>query len=153
MDSNFKLNQLYLFSDLTIAKVVNQQKAYPTFKEMRSENQFAFDIDETSKYTELFFKIEDKYKVNLRENFCAFQFLTDLFQLVFHRHSILIQTKIGYNATLLSNKNHLDCLLKYEDKFILKASGKQTADVLISNFDREIAEQILSKHKRLFNCL
>ena len=61
MDSNFKLNQLYLFSDLTIAKVVNEHYSYPTFKETRRGKQFAVGIhSRTSICTELFFKIEDK---------------------------------------------------------------------------------------------
>lgn len=156
MDSNFKLNQLYIFNDLTIAKVVKEHKYYPTFKETRSEKQFACDIiniKRTVKCTELFFKIEDKYKTNLRANYCSFQFLTDLFQLAFHRHSNLIQTRGSYDATLLSNRNHIDCVLKYENKFMLKAYGKKIEDVLISNFDRETAEPILKKHNRLFKCL
>ena len=155
MDSNFKLNQLYVFNDLTIAKVVNEHYNYPTFKETRSEKQFAADINsKTFTCTELFFKIEDKYKINLRVNYCAFQFLTDLFQLVFHRHSsLLIQTRRSYDATLLSHRNHFDSILKYKDKFILKVSGKKVEDVLISNFGREVAEPILEKHNRLFECL
>ena len=154
MDSNFKLNKLYVFNDLTIAKVVNEHYRYPTFRETRSGNQFACNINsKTLVCTELFFKIEDTYKTSLRANYCAFQFLTDLFQLVFHRHSNLIQTRRSYDATLLYNRNHIDCVLKYKDKFILKASGKQVEDILISNFDREVAKPILKKHNRLFKCL
>lgn len=154
MDSNFKLNQLYLFSDLTIAKVVNEHYSYPTFKERRSEKQFACDINsKTLICTELFFKIEEKYASSSRANYCAFQFLTDLFQLAFHKHSSLIQARGSYDAELLSHRNHFDCVLKYKDKFILKVSGKQIEDVLISNFDREVAEPILEKHNRLFECL
>ena len=154
MDSNFKLNQLYLFSDLTIAKVVNEHYGYPTFKETRRDKQFSVDINsKTLICTELFFKIEEKYKRSSRANYCAFQFLTDLFQFVFHRHSSLIQTRESYDAALLSHKNNFDCVLKYENKFILRVSGKQAEDILISNFDRELAEPILEKHNRLFECL
>ena len=154
MDSNFKLNQLYLFSDLTIAKVVNEHYSYPTFKETRRDNQFGCDINsKTLIYTELFFKIEDKYKTSSIANYCAFQFLTDLFQLVFHKHSNLIQTKRGCYATLLHRKNHFDCVLKYENKFILKVSGNQVEHILISNFCKDVAEPILKKHNRLFECL
>ena len=154
MDSNFKLNQLYLFSDLRIAKVVNEHYSYPTFKETRIDKQFACDINsKTLICTELFFKIEDKYKTSLRVTYCAFQFLTDLFQLAFHRHSNLIQTRGSYYATLLSHRNHFDSVLKYEDKFILKVAGKTVEDVLISNFDKQVAEPILKKHNRLFQCL
>ena len=154
MDSNFKLNKLYLFSDLTIAKVVNEHYSYQTFKETRRDKQFACDINsKTLIYTELFFKIEDKYKSTSRANYCAFQFLTDLFQLVFNRHSNLIQTRGSYDATLLYNRNHIDCVLNYKDKFVLKAYGKQAEDILISNFDREVTNPILKKHNRLFECL
>ena len=154
MDSNFKLNKLYVFSDLTIAKVVNEHKTYPTFKKTRSKQQFAIDINsKTLIYTELFFKIEDTYKKSSRANYCAYQFLTDLFQLAFHKHSNLIQTRGSYDATILSNRNRIDCALKYKDKFILRAPGKQVEDILISNFIREVAESILEKHNRLFECL
>ena len=118
------------------------------------EKQFAADINsKTFTYTELFFKIEDKYKSTSRANYCAFQFLTDLFQLAFHKNTSLIQTRRGYDAALLHRKNHFDCVLKYENKFILKVSGKKVEDILISNFDREVSEPILEKHNRLFECL
>ena len=154
MDSNFKLNQLYLFSDLTIAKVVNEHYSYPTFKKTRSEKQFAADINsKTFTCTELLFKIEEKYQTKIRTNCCAFQFLTDLFQLVFHKNSNLVQSRGSYDAALLSHKNHFDCILNYKDKFVLKVNGKKVEDILISNFEKEIAEQILKKHNRLFECL
>lgn len=156
MDSNFKLNQLYIFNDLTIAKVVNEHEYYPTFKETRSEKQFACNIinlKTTAKCTELFFKIEEKYQSKTRTNYCAFQFLTDLFQLVFHKNSNLVQSRGSYDAALLSHKSHFDCILNYKDKFVLKVNGKKVEDILISNFDKTIAEQILKKHNRLFECL
>ena len=153
MDSNFKPNQLYLFSDLTIAKVVNEHYSYPTFKETRRGKEFAVDIhSRTFKCTELFFKIEDS-KLNLRQNYYANSFLTDLFQLAFHKYSDLIGAKKGYDATLLHHRNHFDCALKYENKFILMESGKQVEHILISNFNKEVAEPILKKHNRLFKCL
>ena len=154
MDSNFKLNQLYLFSDLTIAKVVNEHYSYPTFEETRRGKQFAVDINSrTFKCTELFFKIEDDNKLNVRQNYYAYSFLTDLFQLAFHKYSDLIKTRRGYDATLLHRRNHFDCALKYENKFILMESGKQVEHILISNFDKKVAEPILKKHNRLFECL
>ena len=155
MDSNFKLNQLYVFSDLTIGKIVNEHKIYPTFKEIRSGDKFGCDINsKTLICTELFFKIEDiqQKKIPLT-NYYAYQFLTDLFQLTFHKYSILIQTRVKGDAILLSNGNHIDCVLKYEDKFILKVHGKKVEDILISNFDRKVAQPILEKHNRLFECL
>ena len=153
MDSNFKLNQLYLFSDLTIAKVVNEHYSYPTFKETRRGKEFAVDIhSRTFKCTELFFKIEDD-NINLRQNYYAYSFLTDLFQLAFHKYSDLIEARKGYDATLLHHRNHFDSILKYEDKFILKVSGKQAEHILISNFGKDVAEPILKKHNRLFECL
>lgn len=154
MDSNFKLNQLYLFSDLTIAKVVNEHYSYPTFKETRRGKQFAVDINSRRQQcTELFFKIEDDNKLNLRQNYYAHSFLTDLFQLAFHKYSDLIEARKGYDATLLHRRNHFYCALKYENKFILKVSGKQVEHILISNFKKEVAEPILKKHNRLFECL
>ena len=154
MDSNFKLNQLYVFSDLTIAKVVNEHYSYPTFKETRRGKEFAVDINSrTFKCTELFFKIEEKYKLNLRQNYYANSFLTDLFQLAFHRYSDLIEARRGYDATLLHRRNHFNCALKYENKFILMESGKQVEHILISNFDKKVAEPMLKKHNRLFECL
>lgn len=156
MDLNFKLNKLYLFSDLTISKLVNEDINYPTFKETRTNDQFDVDINsKTLICIELFFKIEEKYKSNLRANYYAFQFLTDLFQLVFHRHSNLnlVQPRESYDATLISNRNNFDCVLEYEDKFILKEDTKQVEDILISNFERKVAEPILVKHNRLFECL
>ena len=153
MDSNFKLNQLYLFSDLTIAKVVNKHYSYPTFKETRRGKEFAVDINSRRQQcTELFFKIEDS-KLNLRNNYYAYSFLTDLFQLAFHKYSDLIKTRRGYDATLLHRRNHFDCALKYENKFILMESGKQVEHILISNFNKKVAEPILKKHNRLFECL
>lgn len=154
MDSNFKLNQLYLFSDLTIAKVVNEHYSYPTFKETRRGNQFAVDINSSrQQFTELFFKTEDDSKLNLRQNYYANSFLTDLFQLAFHKYSDLIETRKGYDATLLHHRNHFYCALKYENKFILKVSGNQVEHILISNFNKKVAEPILKKHNRLFECL
>ena len=154
MDSNFKLNQLYLFRDLTIAKVVNEHYSYPTFKETRRDKQFAVDINSSrQKCTELFFKIEDNRKLNLRNNYCAYQFLTDSFELAFHKYSYLMESRKGYDATLLHRRNHFDCALKYENKFILMESGKQVEHILISNFNKEVAEPILKKHNRLFECL
>ena len=153
MDSNFKLNKLYVFNDLAISKIVNEHKTYPTFKNTRSGNQFATDINNTSRYTELFFEIEEKYKAKIRTNYYAFQFLTDLFQLVFHKNSNLVQSRGSYDAALLSHKNHFDCILNYKDKFILKVNGKKVEDILISNFKKTIAEPILKKHNRLFECL
>lgn len=154
MDSNFKLNQLYLFSDLTIAKVVNEHYSYPTFKETRRDKQFAVDIhSRTSICTELFFKIEDDSELNLRNNYYAYSFLTDLFRLAFYKYSDLIEARKGYDATLLHHRNHFDSILKYEDKFILKVSGKQAEHILISNFCKDVAEPMLKKHNRLFECL
>ena len=154
MDSNFKPNQLYLFSDLTIAKVVNEHYSYPTFKETRRGKEFAVDIhSRTFKCTELFFKIEDENKLNLRQNYYANSFLTDLFQLAFNKYSDLIETRRGYDATLLHHRNHFDCALEYENKFILMESGKQVEHILISNFDKKVAEPMLKKHNRLFECL
>ena len=154
MDSNFKLNQLYLFSDLTIAKVVNEHYSYPTFKETRKGKQFAVDINSrTLNCTELFFKIEDDSELNLRQHYYAYSFLTDLFQLAFHKYSDLIEARKGYDATLLHHRNHFYCALKYENKFILMESGKQVEHILISNFNKEVAEPILKKHNRLFECL
>lgn len=153
MDSNFKLNQLYLFSDLTIAKFVNEHYSYPTFKETRRGKEFAVDINSrTFKCTKLFFK-EDDNKLNLRNNYYAYSFLTDLFQLAFHKYSDLIEARKGYDATLLHRRNHFNCALKYENKFILMESGKQVEHILISNFNKEVAEPILKKHNRLFECL
>ena len=154
MDSNFKLNQLYLFSDLTIAKVVNEHYSYPTFKETRRGKEFAVDINSSRrKCTELFFKTEYDSELNLRQHYYAYSFLTDLFQLAFHKYSNLIETRKGYDATLLHRRNHFYCALKYENKFILRASGKQVEHILISNFRKEVAEQMLKKHNRLFECL
>ena len=154
MDSNFKLNQLYLFPDLAIAKVVNEHYSYPTFKETRRGKQFAVDIhSRTFKCTELFFKIEDDSELNLRQNYYSYSFLTDLFQLAFHKYSDLIEARKGYDATLLHHRNHFDCALKYENKFILMESGKQVEHILISNFNKRVAEPILKKHNRLFKCL
>ena len=153
MDSNFKLNQLYLFSDLTIAKVVNEHYSYPTFKETRRGKEFAVDINSrTFKCTELFFKIEEKYKTSLRQNYYANSFLTDLFQLAFHKYSDLIETRRGCDATLLHRRNHFNCALKYENKFLLIEKNKKE-HILISNFDKKVAEPILKKHNRLFECL
>lgn len=152
MDSNFKPNQLYLFSDLTIAKVVNEHYSYPTFKETRRGKEFAVDIhSRTFKCTELFFKTEDN-KLNLRENYYAYSFLTDLFQLAFHKYSDLIESRKGYDATLLHRRNHFGCALKYENKFILIEENKKE-HILISNFDKKVAEPILKKHNMLFECL
>ena len=152
MDSNFKPNQLYLFRDLTIAKVVNEHYSYPTFKETRRGKEFAVDIhSRTLKCTELFFKIEDN-KLNLRDNYYAYSFLTDLFQLAFHKYSDLIESRRGYDATLLHHRNHFDCALKYENKFLLIEENKKE-HILISNFDKKVAELILKKHNRLFECL
>lgn len=154
MDSNFKLNQLYLFSDLTIAKVVNEHYSYPTFKETRRGKEFAVDINSSrQKCTELFFKIEDDSELNLINNYYAYSFLTDLFRLAFYKYSDLIEARKGYDATLLHHRNHFDCTLKYENKFILMESGKQVEHILISNFNKEVAEPILKKHNRLFECL
>ena len=153
MDSNFKPNQLYLFSDLTIAKVVNEHYSYPTFKETRRAKQFAVDINSgREQCTELFFKIEDDIKLNLRNNYYAYSFLTDLFQLAFHKYSDLIESRRGYDATLLHHRNHFDCALKYENKFLLIEENKKE-HILISNFDKKVAELILKKHNRLFECL
>ena len=152
MDSNFKPNQLYLFSDLTIAKVVNEHYSYPTFKETRRGKEFAVDIhSRTFKCTELFFKIEDD-NINLRQNYYAYSFLTDLFQLAFHKYSDLIESRRGYDATLLHHRNHFGCALKYENKFILIEENKKE-HILISNFDKKVAEPMLKKHNRLFECL
>ena len=154
MDSNFKLNQLYLFRDLTIAKVVDEHYSYPTFKETRRGKEFAVDINSrTLNCTELFFKTEDDSELNLRKNYDAYSFLTDLFQLAFHKYSDLIESKRGYDATLLHHRNHFGCALKYENKFILKVSGNQVEHILISNFCKDVAEPILKKHNRLFECL
>jgi len=154
VDSNFKLNQLYLFRDLTIAKVVNEHYSYPTFKETKRDKQFAVDIhSRTLKCTELSFKTEDGNKLNLRQNYYAYSFLTDLFQLAFHKYSDLIETRKGYDATLLHNRNHFGCALKYENKFILMEFGKQVEHILISNLKKDVAEPILKKHNRLFKCL
>ena len=153
MDSNFKLNQLYLFSDLTIAKVVNEHYSYPTFKETRRGKEFAVDIhSRTFKCTELFFKIEEKCKTSLRQNYYSYSFLTDLFQLVFHKYSDLIEARKGYDATLLHHRTHFGCALKYENKFLLIEENKKE-HILISNFNKEVAEPILKKHNRLFECL
>ena len=153
MDSNFKLNQLYLFSDLTIAKVVNEHYSYPTFKETRRGKQFAVHINSrTFKCTELFFKIEDENKLNLRQNYYAYSFLTDLFQLAFHKYSDLIESRRGYDATLLHHRNNFNCALKYENKFLLIEENKKE-HILISNFDKKVAEPMLKKHNRLFKCL
>ena len=154
MDSNFKLNKLYLFNDLTIAKVVNEHYSYPTFKETRRGKKFAFDINyRRQQCAELFFKTEDDSELNLRKNYCAYNFLTDLFQLAFHKYSDLIEARKGYDATLLHRRNNFYCALKYENKFILKVSEKQVEHILISNFKKEVAEPILKKHNRLFECL
>ena len=151
MDSNFKLNQLYLFSDLTIAKVVNEHYSYPTFKETRRGKEFAVDINSSrQKCTELFFKIEDKS--TLKSDYLSFQFLTDLFQLAFHKYSDLIEARKGYDATLLHHRNHFYCALKYENKFLLIEENKKE-HILISNFNKEVAKPILKKHNRLFECL
>ena len=153
MDSNFKPNQLYLFRDLTIAKVVNEHYSYPTFKETRRDKQFAVDINSrTFKCTELFFKTEDDNKLNLRQHYYAYSFLTDLFQLAFHKYSDLIESRRGYDATLLHRRNHFDCALKYKNKFLLIEENKKE-HILISNFDKKVAEPILKKHNRLFECL
>ena len=153
MDSNFKPNQLYLFSDLTIAKVVNEHYSYPTFKETRRGKEFAVDINSgREQCTELFFKIEDDIKLNLRNNYYAYSFLTDLFQLAFHKYSDLIESRRGYDATLLHRRNHFNCALKYENKFLLIKENKKE-HILISNFNKKVAELILKKHNRLFECL
>ena len=153
MDSNFKLNQLYLFSDLTIAKVVNEHYSYPTFKETGRGKEFAVDIhSRTLKCTELFFKIEDDSELNLRRNYYAYQFLTDSFELAFHKCSYLIESRRGYDATLLHRRNHFGCALKYENKFLLIEENKKE-HILISNFNKDVAEPILKKHNRLFECL
>lgn len=154
MDSNFKLNQLYIFNDLSIGKLITNHIKYPVFENIKTKKQFNINIySDDFEYTELFFKIEEKYKTKIRRNYCAFQFLTDLFQLVFHKNSNLVQSRGSYDAALLSHKNHFDCILNYKDKFVLKVNGKKVEDILISNFEKEIAEQILKKHNRLFECL
>lgn len=154
MDSNFKLNQLYIFNDLSIGKLITNHIKYPVFENIKTKKQFNINIySDDFEYTELFFKIEEKYQTKTRTNYCAFQFLTDLFQLVFHKNSNLVQSRGSYDAALLSHKNHFDCILNYKDKFVLKVNGKKVEDILISNFQKEIAEQILKKHNRLFECL
>lgn len=154
MDSNFKLNQLYIFNDLSIGKLITNHIKYPVFENIKTKKQFNINIySDDFEYTELFFKIEEKYQTKIRRNYCAFQFLTDLFQLVFHKNSNLVQSRGSYDAALLSHKNHFDCILNYKDKFVLKVNGKKVEDILISNFEKEIAEQILKKHNRLFECL
>ena len=153
MDSNFKLNQLYLFRDLTIAKVVNEHYSYPTFKETRRGKEFAVNINSRRQQcTELFFKIEDDSELNLRNNYYAYSFLTDLFQLAFHKYSDLIESRKGYDATLLHHRNHFNCALKYENKFLLIEEDKKE-HILISNFCKDVAEPMLKKHNRLFECL
>lgn len=152
MDSNFKLDKLYLLNNLQIFKAKEESPNITDLINMRTKKTKAY-VNYRTDATELFFKIEEKYPSSSRANYCAFQFLTDLFQLAFHKHSSLIQARGSYDAGLLSHRNHSDCVLKYKDKFILKVSGKQIEDVLISNFDREVAEPILEKHNRLFECL
>ena len=152
MDSNFKLNQLYLLNDLQIFKSKEESINLAHLENVRTKKTKVYH-NHRAEAKELFFKIEDKYETNLRANHCAFQFLTDLFQLVFHRHSNLIQARGSYDATLLHHRNHFYCELKYENKFILKVSGKQVEHILISNFCKDVAEPILKKHNRLFECL
>ena len=161
MDSNFKLNQLYLFRDLTIAnrdltiaKVVNEHYSYPTFKETRRGKGFAVDIhSRTFKCTELFFKIEDDDKLNLRKNYYAYQFLTDSFELAFHNFSLLVKSREPFNSSIIRNKIHINGNTNYiENKFLLIEENKKE-HILISNFIREVAEPILKKHNRLFKCL
>ena len=153
MDSNFKLNQLYLFRDLTIAKVVNEHYSYPTFKETRRGKQFAVDINSRRQQcTELFFKIEDD-NINLRQNYYAYSFLTDLFQLAFHKYSDLIKAREPFNSSIIRNKIHINGNTNYiENKFLLIEENKKE-HILISNFNKEVAEPMLKKHNRLFECL
>ena len=154
MDSNFKLNQLYLFRDLTIAKVVNEHYSYPTFKETRRGKQFAVHINSrTFKCTELFFKIEDDNKLNLRKNYYSYSFLTDLFKLAFHKYSDLIEAREPFNSSIIRNKININGNTNYiENKFLLIEENKKE-HILISNFDKKVAEPILKKHNRLFECL
>ena len=154
MDSNFKLNQLYLFSDLTIAKVVNEHYSYPTFKETRRGKEFAVDINSrTLKCTELFFKIEEKYKTSLRLNYYAYGFLTDLFELAFHNFSLLVKSREQFNSSIIRNKIHINGNTNYiENKFLLIEENKKE-HILISNFNKEVAKPMLKKHNRLFECL
>ena len=154
MDSNFKLNQLYLFSDLTIAKVVNEHYSYPTFKETRRGKQFACDIhSRTLKCTELFFKIEEKYKSKNLQNYYAYQFLTDSFELAFHRYSLLAKLTGPFNSSIIRNKININGNTNYvENKFLLIEENKKE-HILISNFYKDVAEPILKKHNRLFECL
>lgn len=154
MDSNFKLNQLYLFSDLTIAKVVDEQYSYPTFKETRRGKEFAVNIHSgTLKCTELFFKIEEKYKTSLRQNYYAYSFLTDLFELAFRNFSLLVKSIEPFNSSIIRNKININGNTNYiENKFLLIEENKKE-HILISNFDKDVAEPILKKHNRLFECL
>ena len=155
MDSNFKLNQLYLFRDLTIAKVVNEHYSYPTFKETRSGEQFAVDIhSRTFKCTELFFKIEEKkYKTSLKQNYYSYSFLTDLFELAFHNFSLLVKSREPFNSSIIRNKININGNTNYiENKFLLIEENKKE-HILISNFNKDVAEPILKKHNRLFECL
>ena len=154
MDSNFKINKLYVFNDLKIAKVVNEHYSYPTFKETRRGKEFAVDINSSrQKCTELFFKIEEKYKTSLRQNYYAYQFLTDSFELAFHDFSLLVESREQFNSSIIRNKIHINGNTNYvENKFILIEENKKE-HILISSFKRDVAEPILKKHNRLFECL
>lgn len=154
MDSNFKLNKLYLFSDLTIAKALNEHISYPAFEEIKTKVRFNFDINSgRKKCTELFFKIEEKYKTSLRQNYYTYQFLTDSFELAFHDFSSLVKPREQFNSSIIRNKIHINgntnCV---ENKFILIEENKKE-HILISNFKRKVAEPILKKHNMLFKCL
>lgn len=44
MDSNFKLNQLYIFNDLSIGKLITNHIKYPVFENIKTKKQFNINI-------------------------------------------------------------------------------------------------------------
>ena len=143
MDSNFKPNQLYLFSDLTIAKVVNEHYSYPTFENIKTKKQFASDIinPTTRNCTELLF---EQY---------TYHFLTESFELAFNKNSSLIKAKGLFDFTIIRGKNHINLNIGCEkNKFKLIEENK-IEHILVSNFESDKMKPILRKYNRLFECL
>ena len=136
MDSNFKLNQLYLFKDLTIAKIVKEHKYYPTFENIKTKKQFA------SNCTELL--LFEQY---------TYHFLTESFELAFNKNSSLIKAKGLFDFTIIRGKNHINLNIGYEkNKFKLIEENK-IEHILVSNFESDKMRPILRKYNRLFECL
>ena len=154
MDSNFKINKLYLFSNLTISQSMRSNGFITTFIDMRTDKVFnvptGFNSNST---TELFFISEKHYQHERRTSFYSYHFLTDLFMIAFYKSSQLIRARDSYDASLILNKKQYDAKLKYNDRFVLKVQDKKTPDILIANFNKSMMEPIFNKYNKLFDCL